>query len=64
MRKYLVINFILMVICIIVAVIMSFETVYYFLHKQPEDSLESLILTMVYAINAYVCFINWKNELK
>lgn len=64
MRKYLVINFILMVICIIVAVIMSFETVYYLINNQLRDIRESLILTMVYAINAYVCFINWKNELK
>lgn len=64
MRKYLVINFIVMVFCLVVAVIMSFETVYHLLNNQLRDSRESLVLTVVYAINAYVCFINWKNELK
>ena len=61
MRKYLVLDFIVMVICCVLAVIMSFGTVYCLLHNQPSDSL---ILTFAFGINAFVCFRNWKNELK
>ena len=55
MKEYLIIDFIVMVICIVLVAIMAFGTVYSFFHNQLGDGLHGLILTITFAINAYVC---------
>jgi ABC-type glycerol-3-phosphate transport system permease component len=63
-RKYLVIDFIAVVISILLALIMSFGAAYDFSHNQLRDGLRSLIVTVTCVINAYVISVNLKNELK
>lgn len=64
MKKYLVVDFIVMVILLVMSVIMSFGTVYSILHNQPNDSLHDLIFSVLCSMHAYLCFKNWKDELK
>lgn len=64
MRKYSVIDFIVMVVCLILVIPLTFEAVYVLFHNQLSDGLHCLIVTVTCAINAYIISENLKNELK